>query len=183
MENLQIISDLIFKYKECFSTEDYLIICNSLKNIHEKIKYQSSSEYSDSNDESESTTVSSDDSEIIQYPRSIHWDMLHVIKTEIFEQFIIQNYRSHMEELEYNEDGKILINLRKINVILRNYILHNNLLSSNSSEDVQMDITLKNLFPSHVERYDSDGNLICAECLRMDILTSAVRLNNHIDLE
>ena len=199
MNNIQIISDIIFKYKENFSDEDYVVLNNNLKKIHEKIKeinnYDTTSSSDDTTSSSDDTTSSSDDTTsssdlnnnmvassddqfesmgIIQ----IAQQYLRPILTNNFRIFAENNYHD-IGVPQYNNDGQMLISGSNALKILLTYIRKNGLIDRQTGI-VKMDETLLDLFPSYSREVEVNGIIVREGNFYIRILPSAISVHKHL---
>jgi len=199
MNNIQIISDIIFKYKEHFSDEDYIALNNNLKKIHEKFKeinnYDTTSSSDDTTSSSDDTTSSSDDTTsssdlnnnmvassddqfesmgIIQ----IAQQYLRPILTNNFRIFAENNYHD-IGLPQYNNDGQMLISGSNALKILLSYIRKNGLIDRQTGI-VKMDETLLDLFPSYSREVEVNGNIEREGNFYIRILPSAISVHKHL---
>jgi len=199
MNNIQIISDIIFKYKENFSDEDYVVLNNNLKEIHEKFKeinnYDTTSSSDDTTSSSDDTTSSSDDTTsssdlnnnmvassddqfesmgIIQ----IAQQYLRPILTNNFRIFAENNYHD-IGLPQYNNDGQMLISGSNALKILLSYIRKNGLIDRQTGI-VKMDETLLDLFPSYSREVEVNGNIEREGNFYIRILPSAISVHKHL---
>jgi len=199
MNNIQIISDIIFKYKEHFSDEDYIALNNNLKKIHEKFKeinnYDTTSSSDDTTSSSDDTTNSSDDTTsssdlnnnmiassddrfepmgIIQ----IAQQYLRPILTNNFRIFAENNYHD-IGVPQYNNDGQMLISGSNALKILLTYIRKNGLIDRQTGI-VKMDETLLDLFPSYSREVEINGNIEREGNFYIRILPSAISVHKHL---
>jgi len=195
MNNIQIISDIIFKYKENFSDEDYVVLNNNLKEIHEKFKEIDNCDNSDTTSSSEDTTSSSDDTTsssdlnnnmvassddqfesmgIIQ----IAQQYLRPILTNNFRIFAENNYHD-IGLPQYNNDGQMLISGSNALKILLSYIRKNGLIDRQTGI-VKMDETLLDLFPSYSREVEVNGNIEREGNFYIRILPSAISVHKHL---
>jgi len=195
MNNIQIISDIIFKYKENFSDEDYVVLNNNLKEIHEKFKEIDNCDNSDTTSSSEDTTSSSDDTTsssdlnnnmvassddqfesmgIIQ----IAQQYLRPILTNNFRIFAENNYHD-IGAPQYNNDGQMLISGSNALKILMTHIRKNGLIDRQTGI-VKMDETLLDLFPSYSKEVEVNGNIEREGNFYIRILPSAISVHKHL---
>ena len=195
MNNIQIISDIIFKYKEHFSDEDYVVLNNNLKKIHEKFKEINNCDNSDTTSSSDDTTSSSDDTTsssdlnnnmvassddqfesmgIIQ----IAQQYLRPILTNNFRIFAENNYQD-IGVPQYNNDGQMLISGRNALKILTTYIRKNGLIDRQTGI-VKMDETLLDLFPSYSREVEINGIIVKEGNFYIRILPSAISVHKHL---
>jgi len=195
MNNIQIISDIIFKYKENFSDEDYVVLNNNLKEIHEKFKEIDNCDNSDTTSSSEDTTSSSDDTTsssdlnnnmvassddqfesmgIIQ----IAQQYLRPILTNNFRIFAENNYHD-IGAPQYNNDGQMLISGSNALKILMTHIRKNGLIDRQTGI-VKMDETLLDLFPSYSREVEVNGIMVREGNFYIRILPSAISVHKHL---
>ena len=185
MNNFQIISDIIFRYKEHFSDEDYVVLNNNLKIIHNKFSEINNCSTSDttsssddttsgSNSESESSDEQFEPIGIIQAAQQY----LRPILTNNFRIFAESNYHD-IGEPQYNNDGQMLISGRNALKILTTYIRNNDLIDRQTGI-VHMDETLLDLFPSYSREVEVNGNIVREGNFYIRILPSAISVHKHL---
>jgi len=206
MNNIQIISDIIFKYKEHFSDEDYIALNNNLKKIHEKFKeinnYDTTSSSDDTTSSSDDTTSSSDDTTSSSDDTTSSSDLnnnmvassddqfesmgiiqiaqqyLRPILTNNFRIFAENNYHD-IGAPQYNNDGQMLISGSNALKILLTYIRKNGLIDRQTGI-VKMDETLLDLFPSYSKEVEVNGNIEREGNFYIRILPSAISVHKHL---
>jgi len=193
MEDFQVISDILFKYKEQFDDKDFLEINNRLKKIHDKNKnfnnfasrIRSSSidnvTSSDSESENESIPVRSTpyryQGGTLILPRQVI--------TDCFRNFILNNWQILMDssnnpilsEVQYDSDGNILINMRDSLKLVTSYVKKNHLRNNEDPRKIRMDQTLKELFPDYTEKRDENGTIIKEENFGFFHITPGIRMH------
>jgi len=202
MNNIQIISDIIFKYKENFSDEDYVVLNNNLKKIHEKIKEINNYDNSDTTSSSDDTTSSSDDTTSSSDDTTSSSDLnnnevassddqfesmgiiqiaqqyLRPILTNNFRIFAENNYHD-IGVPQYNNDGQMLISGSNALKILLTYIRKNGLIDRQTGI-VKMDETLLDLFPSYSREVEVNGIKVREGNFYIRILPSAISVHKHL---
>jgi hypothetical protein len=191
MNNFQVISDIIFKYKENFSDEDYIVLNKNLKIIHNKFNEINNCENSDTTSSSDDTTSHSDtNNNTVESSESSdeQFEPIGIIQTaqQYLRPILTNNFRIFAENNyqdigvpQYNNDGQMLISGRNALKILLNYI-KNNGLADRQTGIVQMDETLLDLFPSYSREVEVNGNIVREGNFYIRILPSAISVHKHL---
>lgn len=188
MEDFQVISDILFKYREQFADKDFLEINNRIKKIHDKFPVQidvpdpNVSSYSNS---SVSSATESDEESVRPNSRLQYIPLIRPrrVTTECFRQFILDNWQVLLDDsnnpiitqLEYDSDGNIMINLKSALKMIFLYSRNNNLIHANNRIKIRMDQTLKELFPDYVEKRDDNGVIIKEEDFRFYYINRGIK--------
>jgi len=192
MNNIQIISDIIFKYKEHFSDEDYIALNNNLKKIHEKIKeinnYDTTSSSDDTTSSSDDTTSSSDLNNNMVASSDDQFESMGIIQIaqQYLRPILTNNFRIFAENNyhdigvpQYNNDGQMLISGSNALKILLTYIRKNGLIDRQTGI-VKMDETLLDLFPSYSREVEVNGIIVREGNFYIRILPSAISVHKHL---